>query len=133
MLLRMLDESPGQIRWVDLTVANAGEMSAFYQAVVGWEREPVPMGPQEQWYVRPRHGGEPVAGICDATGGNQGLPPMWLIYITVSDLVASMDKCKKLGGEIIFGPKLFGTEGKWCVIRDPAGAVAALFEPNAVA
>ena len=133
MLLQMLDEAPGQIRWVDLTVNQADRLRAFYAAVVGWVPQSVPMNGHEDWSMYPPDAAEPVAGICHARGLNAELPPVWLIYITVSDLAASMDECKQRGGEVIFGPRIFGTEGKWCVIRDPAGAVAALFEGKAVA
>ena len=133
MLFQMLDEAPGQIRWVDLTVNDANKLSEFYQAVVGWVPSSVPVGSHEDWSMYPPDSPQPVAGICHASGLNAGLPPVWLIYITVSDLAASIEECKQRGGEIIFGPRIFGTEGKWCVIRDPAGAVAALFEGKAVA
>jgi predicted enzyme related to lactoylglutathione lyase len=33
-----------------------------------------------------------------------------------------------LGGRIVAGPKAFGGQGRYCVIEDPAGAVAALFQ-----
>jgi predicted enzyme related to lactoylglutathione lyase len=129
----MLDNAPGQIRWIDLTVPDAPRLRAFYEAVVGWTSSPVNMATHEDWCMIPEGGIEPVAGVCHATGLNEGLPPVWLIYITVADLAASMEECKARGGQIVFGPKQFGTEGQWCVIRDPAGAHAALFEPRDVA
>jgi predicted enzyme related to lactoylglutathione lyase len=133
MLTGMRDDAPGQIRWVDLTVPDAERIREFYREVVGWDEEPVAMAEYNDWCMVPMEGTQPVAGICHARGANASLPPVWLIYITVADLQVSVDRCRQLGGEVIFGPKLFGTEGKWCVIRDPAGAVAALFEANAVA
>jgi len=129
----MLEDTPGRIRWVDLTVPNAPELRDFYAAVVGWRPEPVPMGTHEDWSMFPPDDAEPVAGVCHALGTNVGLPPAWLIYITVADLAESIDACKKLGGKVIWGPRKFGTEGQWCVIRDPAGAYAALFESNQAA
>jgi hypothetical protein len=30
---------------------------------------------------------------------------------------------------VLAAPRNFGGQGRYCVIRDPAGAVAALFEP----
>jgi uncharacterized protein len=129
----MLVDKPGQIRWVDLTVSDAPAIREFYEAVVGWTSDPVSMGDYSDWCMISDGAPEPVAGICHATGANAGLPSTWLIYITVADLVASIAACRDRGGEVVFGPKQFGTEGSWCVIRDPAGAYAALFEPKAVA
>jgi hypothetical protein len=73
----------------------------------------------------------PTAGVCHARGGNADLPPQWLIYITVDDLDASLAQCSERGGEVIAGPKGMGSAGRYAVIRDPAGAAAALFEPAA--
>jgi predicted enzyme related to lactoylglutathione lyase len=133
MLTKMLEDMPGEIRWVDLTVRDAPAIREFYEAVVGWKSSPVSMGDYSDWTMAPNNIEEPVAGVCHARGQNDGLPPAWLIYITVADLHASMAACRERGGEVVFGPKNFGPEGSWCVIRDPAGAYAALFEPKAIA
>lgn len=130
----MLENEPGQIRWVDLTVRNAPELREFYKAVVGWRPSAVNMGTHEDWMMAPPvNGAEPVAGICHEQGSNAGLPPVWLIYITVTDLMSSMEECNSRGGRVVFGPKDFGPEGRWCVIQDPAGAYAALFEARQIA
>jgi len=73
--------------------------------------------------------GDAVAGVCHERGPNAGLPPQWLMYITVEDLDRRMSRCRELGGQIIAGPKSMSGHGRYCVIRDPAGAVAALIEP----
>jgi predicted enzyme related to lactoylglutathione lyase len=130
----MHDNAPGHIRWIDLTVKEAPRLREFYEAVVGWKSDPVNTGHYEDWNLTPEGAGEePVAGVCHARGSNEGLPPVWLIYITVADLAESMENCKELGGKVVFGPKNYGTEGRWCVIQDPAGAYAALFEPREAA
>jgi predicted enzyme related to lactoylglutathione lyase len=129
----MTDDTPGHIRWIDLTVRDAPKLREFYEAVVGWTSSPVNMGTHEDWCMTPHGEMDPVAGVCHAKGINEGLPPVWLIYITVADLAESIAECKSRGGQVIFGPKNFGTDGQWCVIRDPAGACAALYEPRTVA
>ena len=74
-----------------------------------------------------------VAGVCHARGSNAGLSPQWLVYITVADLDASLARCRELGGEVLAGPKGKPGSQRYAVIRDPAGAVAALYEPGAAA
>jgi hypothetical protein len=59
---------------------------------------------------------------------NADIPPQWMIYITVDDLDASLARCAELGGVALTAVKDMG--GRMCVIRDPAGAVAALYEPQ---
>jgi predicted enzyme related to lactoylglutathione lyase len=73
--------------------------------------------------------GKPMAGVCHARGVNADLPPRWLAYITVENVDLSAEKCIALGGKILTGPKGMDGHGRYCVIQDPAGAVAALFEP----
>ena len=124
-------KSIGQIGWIDLTVADAANISAFYQEVAGWQREGVDMGGYEDFSMKAPGSDDGVAGICHARGGNTGLPAQWLIYINVADLEASMARCRAMGGEILAGPKGAGSYGHYCVIRDPAGAVAALFQQPA--
>ncbi|HEX7182825.1 MAG TPA: VOC family protein [Thermoanaerobaculia bacterium] len=119
----------GSIGWVDLTVENADKVRDFYKEVVGWGTTPVGMGEYSDYCMDEPGSGKSVAGVCHARGTNAGLPPQWLIYITVEDLDRSITRCTDLGGKVIAGPKGMGPQGRYCVIQDPAGAVAALFEP----
>lgn len=73
--------------------------------------------------------GKNVRGICRACGDNANLPAQWLVYVIVRDLEKSAARCLELGGRVLAGPKGLGDMGQYCVIQDPAGAVAALFEP----
>ena len=118
----------GSIGWVDLTVEDATGLKDFYREVVGWSTTGVEMGGYSDFCMNEPQTANSVAGICHARGLNAGLPPVWLIYITVADLDTSMARCVELGGQVIAGPRMMGTQGRYCVVRDPAGAVAALFE-----
>jgi predicted enzyme related to lactoylglutathione lyase len=69
-----------------------------------------------------------VAGVCHARDGNAGLPPVWLVYIVVDDIDQSVANCLARGGELIAPIKEMGGQGRYCVFRDPAGAVAALYQ-----
>ncbi|MGH9409042.1 MAG: VOC family protein [Vicinamibacterales bacterium] len=117
---------PGSITWQDLTVEDAARLRDFYQSVAGWAPSPVQMGGYTDFTMLAE--GEPVAGICHARGGNADLPPQWLIYITVEDLDHSVAECERLGGALLTQPRSFAG-GRYCVIRDPAGAVCALYQP----
>ncbi len=70
--------------------------------------------------------GAPVAGVCYTKGSNAGLPPVWLIYVVVEDIEASLTTCQEQGGTVLHhqaGPD--GTTS-YAVIRDPAGVCLAL-------
>ena len=115
----------GTITWTDLTVDNAEEVKNFYCEVVGWKSTPHKMEEYHDFNMIAPNSGETVTGICHARGDNANLPPQWLIYITVEDVDKSVKRCVELGGKLIDGPRMMGNS-RFCVIQDPAGAVAAL-------
>ena len=118
----------GTISWTDLTVPDAVGVSEFYAAVVGWGSMGLDMGGYHDFCMMPPGAKKPAGGICHARGDNQNLPAQWLVYITVADLAASLRTCVAKGGKIVAPLRDMGM-GKMAVIQDPAGAVAALFEP----
>ncbi len=120
----------GKPAWVDLTVEDADGVRDFYQSVIGWKVTPVDMGGYSDYCMDLPKSGKTTAGVCHARGVNAELPTAWLVYFTVADLEASMKSCKEQGGEVLTGPKSMGPDGRYAVIKDPAGAVAALFEPD---
>lgn len=121
---------PGTVGWMDLTVEDAARVRQFYEAVAGWTAQEHPMDGYSD-FVMMTPGGTPAGGVCHARGANAGLPPVWLIYIVVEDLDARVARCVELGGAVIEGPRTAGS-GRFCVLRDPAGAPFALYE-NAAA
>ena len=118
----------GTIVWQDLTVGPAEEIRDFYQRVIGWEARDHDMGAYNDFDILSPASGEVVTGICHARDTNANVPPAWLLYFAVDDVEASAARCVELGGEILDGPRDMGG-GQFCVIRDPAGAVCALYRP----
>lgn len=119
----------GSIIWTDLTIPNAEKLRDFYASVVGWTFAPISMGNYADFQMNAPATGEAVAGICHSRGVNAGLPPQWLVYISVEDIDGCVQRCKEHGGTILVEPRPMGGNGTFCVIKDPAGAVAALFCP----
>jgi predicted enzyme related to lactoylglutathione lyase len=119
----------GAIAWTDLTVKNAEAIRDFYSKVIGWQVTNVSMGQYDDFCMTVPSTGDTVAGVCHARGVNADLPAQWLIYITVEDVDKSAARCLELGGKVIAGPRGSGQQGRYCVIEDPAGAVAALISP----
>jgi predicted enzyme related to lactoylglutathione lyase len=122
------NQVPGKILWVDLTVPNAAHVRDFYAQVVGWEVKPVEMGGYSDYNMLPPGSEQPAAGICYARGMNSEFPAQWLIYISVPDVNLAVERALSLGGTILVAPRKSGSGG-FCVIQDPAGAVAALYTP----
>jgi predicted enzyme related to lactoylglutathione lyase len=106
--------------WTDLTVPDADAIRDFYADVAGWQAEGLDMGGYEDWVMRA--GGRRIAGICNARGSNEGLPPVWLVYFAVADVARAVERVRALGGEVLREP----TGAGFAVARDPAGAAFAL-------
>ncbi len=118
----------GAVGWFDLTIPNADELRDFYSKVTGWRPEPLSMGEYNDYVMKTPDTDRAVAGVCHARGTNKDLPPQWMIYINVKNIGESIKTCESLGGSVLMDIKEMGEYGKYCFIKDPAGAVCALFE-----
>jgi uncharacterized protein len=119
----------GRIAWLDLTVRDAAAARDFYREVVGWTVRDVGMdeaGERYADYEMLGEGGDPSAGVCHARGVNEGLPPVWMIYLPVGDLAESLRRVREEGGTVL--REVRGSDGAFvfAAIRDPVGAYLAL-------
>ncbi len=119
----------GRIAWLDLTVPDAPAIRDFYRQVVGWSVQDVEMeddGERYADYAMSCDDGHTAAGICHARGMNQGLPPIWILYLPVGDLAESLRRVEEEGGTIIKANK--GKDGAYAiaVIQDPVGVCLGL-------
>ena len=124
----VVEEKPsniGRIEWMDLTVDDASHVRNFYTSVVGWSSSEVDMGSYSDFTMNLPDTQDTIAGVCHSRGNNANIPSQWLIYVRVESVADSAEKCKKLGGEVLDGPRRMGGSN-FCVIKDPAGAVMAL-------
>ncbi|HEV2066943.1 MAG TPA: VOC family protein [Thermomicrobiales bacterium] len=118
----------GTLAGFDLTVDDAPAIRDFYASVIGWDVETLDVEDHQDYVMKAPGGGDWVAGVCHRLGPNADLPPLWIVYVYVADLGASMRRCVEGGGKVLAGPKGSGDNGRYCVIQDPAGAVLALMQ-----
>lgn len=124
----------GCIAWLDLTVANASASRDFYREVVGWAADDVEMKDGDDVYVDYNmlsEDGKPAAGICHARGGNQGVPPVWMLYLPVGDMAESLRRVEEGGGKIIKERTAEECGYHYAVIQDPVGVTIALVQGSA--
>jgi predicted enzyme related to lactoylglutathione lyase len=123
-----MSEQTGKVGWIDITVDDAAGPRDFYADVVGLVPDAVSMGDYDDFNMTMPASGDPVCGICHARGSNEDLPGGWLVYFVVDDVQASAAACTAKGGKVLVEPRgLAG--GRFCVIEDPGGATAALYQP----
>lgn len=124
-------EAEGRIVWIDLTVPDASAARDFYQEVIGWSVEEVPMKEGTECYADYNmlgSFGRPAAGVCHARGVNQGLPPVWMLHLPVGDLTESLRRVEEEGGRVL--KTMQGSDGAYwyAVIQDPVGVTMALVQ-----
>lgn len=119
----MTPPKPGTQGWLDLTVDDAPAIRDFYADVLGWTPHAVSMGDYDDWSMLVDD--KPVGGVCHRRGENDKLPPVWVPYFVVEALGPAVEKATGRGAEIIDERK------QMVVLRDPAGAVFALWQGSA--
>ena len=119
------DKTPGIISWNELLTHDAAGSKSFYADLFGWTSEEMPM--PNGTYTFFKNGERPVGGMINLPAEAEGAPPMWMSYITVSDIKASVEKAKSLGAKIHQDITELPM-GSFAVITDPQGAAFALWQ-----
>jgi uncharacterized protein len=119
----------GAIVSADYTVTGAPEVRDFYQQVIGWKTEDMPMKDGEEDYadyIMQDADGNWAGGVCHRRGINQDLPRQWIVYINVADIGESLKKCAELGGKVLKESK--NAEGVYvfAIIEDPSGGILGI-------
>jgi predicted enzyme related to lactoylglutathione lyase len=111
-------EMPNPFVWFDNLGTARPETATFLEEMFGWQQHDI--GPMTM-QIDGDNG--PFSGVCTETLGVTG----WVPYVEVSDLGAQAVKATSAGAEII-AADLHGPAGTATFIRDPGGAVLALWK-----
>jgi predicted enzyme related to lactoylglutathione lyase len=114
----------GRMIGASLTVNQAEDVRDFYKKVIGWEHIEVSQGNHAD-YRMTTPDGQFTAGVHHPAGIFSGLPPVWVPTFLVSDLRASLEACRKLGGNVLMEPMNY-EKNNGAVIEYPAGAICGL-------
>lgn len=112
---------------VELHTGDLAKAKAFYTGLFDWRLQDMPM---------PGGGSYTMISVGAGTGGGMmnnpdpGVPPHWLAYIGVDDVVATTAKARSLGATVIQDVMEVGEYGWMSVITDPTGATFALWKPK---
>jgi uncharacterized protein len=125
-----MSDTPGQFVWYDLMTSDLDRAVAFYTEAVGWGTQPWNgPAPYVMWTVN----GAPIGGVVPYTSEHAaaGVTPHWVAYVTVADVDEAVAKTRRHGGAIVNEPRDIPDIGRIAVIRDPQGALIAVFKPIA--
>ena len=126
----MAEQKPvhGTFCWNELVTRDPEKAHKFYSELIGWDI--VDSGMEGMQYHIAKAGEAQVAGMMPMPPEAKEVPSHWMAYITVDDVDGAAEKAKTLGGSIIHGPADISV-GRFCIIKDPTGAVISLIQfPN---
>lgn len=110
---------------IELQTNDLPKAKEFYATLFDWQLEDLAM----------QAGGDyTIIKVGEGTGGGMmtcpipGVPPHWLAYVEVDNIVASTEKAKSLGATIAQDTMDIGEHGWISIIIDPAGAVLGLWQ-----
>jgi uncharacterized protein len=110
---------------IELNTDNAGRAKEYYGQLFTWAMEEVPM-PGHPPYTMLKTGAEPGGGI--QVKPMPEAPNMWLVYVAVDDIDATVKKSEKLGGKTIVPKMPIPGMGTLAILEDPTGAHFAIWK-----
>jgi len=123
--------APGTFCWVELATSDGEKAKEFYTKLFGWDYVDSPIGPDMIYTVLKKDGKDAAALYkMPPEMSNQGIPPNWLSYVSVKSADDSANKAKELGAELLKEPFDVFTLGRMAVVKDPTGAVFAVWQPG---
>jgi predicted enzyme related to lactoylglutathione lyase len=122
----------GKVVWPELATTDPAGAAGFYTRLFGWKTRPeagVAEAPYAEWV----NGGVSMGGLLPMQGDQwHGVPPHWMIYITVADCTERAARAGQLGGQICVPPTDIPNVGRFAVIADPQGAAFSLIQMTAM-
>ena len=119
-----VDMSPGIVSWNELATSDAAGSTEFYTKLFGWEVQTIP---GMEGYQMLKSGDSMVAGLMDKSEHCDG-PALWLSYVTVADVKASLAKAVELGAEAIKDVTEVPGKGSFAIVKDPQGGMVGLWQ-----
>lgn len=125
--MKVTKHDQGRFCWAELQTSDGPGAKAFYTALMGWDAEDNPMGP-DMVYTMYKVSGESVGAQYEDKSSQA--PPYWGTYIAVDDADGTVARAKELGGTILMEPFDVMEHGRMAVIQDPTGAVFSIWQPK---
>ncbi len=118
----------GRFAWYELLTTDPEAAEGFYTRVVGWGTQPFP-GLETRHAAWTAHD-EPIGGVIELPPDAVGAGARWVLYVAVTDVDATVEKARSLGGRVEQGPRELPGEGRYAILSDPQGAVFAVLQPS---
>ncbi len=117
-----LVNAPGALSWNELATPDMDASANFYSDLFGWTFDPME-GTEMPYSVIKKRDGASNGGMRRTQPGE---PPYWLVYFGAEDADQALRKAGELDASTLAGPMSIGP-GRIAIVRDPQGAVFALY------
>jgi predicted enzyme related to lactoylglutathione lyase len=111
----------GSICWAELDTRGTDAAEKFYTKIFPWTPKKSPE------YTEWQMGGTSIGGMMEIPEQWGQAPPNWLVYFMVDDVDKAAAKAVGLGAVKIVSPTDIPNMGRFAVLKDPQGAVFAIF------
>ena len=118
-------KKPGRFCWNGLVTNDVDGAKQFYSELFGWKMEDAVCGEMSLTILSVD--GDEIGDIMETPAEAGETPSMWGGYVTVEDVDFSAAKAVKMGGVICVPAQDIPECGRFCVIKDPQGAMLSLF------
>jgi len=119
------DRTPGIFSWRELMTQDVEGSTKFYTDLLGWSVNSMDMGGGMN-YDMFMQGERPIAGMIKPPSAE--VPNMWINYITVEDLDATVEKAQSLGAQLHMPIMDVPGKGRFAGMADPQGAPIAFWQ-----
>jgi uncharacterized protein len=116
----------GVFVWDELGTQDVAGAESFYNAVFGWTTSD--MGDEYGGYKIFNLGEKGVGGLMKMP--DPSVPSMWVPYVAVEDVDATVAKAQELGASAIIEGMDVPNVGRIAVLADPLGAAFGIIKPE---
>ena len=118
----------GRVVWPELGTPHPAASAAFYSALFGWKTKPESGFETGEYFEWVNHGVS-LGGMMPMRGEMwKGIPPHWMIYVTVADCDERAAHAASLGAKLHVPPRDIPNTGRFSVIEDKYGAVFSIIQ-----
>ena len=114
--------------WIDLNSPDIDASQTFYTGLFGWEAAEQFDPSGTKIYTNFQVGGANVAGMGAQPPEMAGMPNVWMSYVAVEDIDATIGMATSAGGSVMMPPMQVMEKGRMAIIADPTGASISLWQ-----
>ena len=122
---------PGSFCWIELATTDQNAAKNFYESLLGWAISDMPMGPNDFYTMLQLEGRNTGAAYTlRPEQRSQGVPPHWMIYVSVDSADETANRTAQLGGKVLAPAFDVFDVGRMAVLQDPTGATFSVWQPK---